>query len=210
MARRCLAGDNFSQDLKDRGLPNASLIDRIYDFNFSQGGPIKKDKLWFFTTLRAWSVNAPIAGTFVTDGTGPAIAPAWRRRRPRRPCDQGIDDQRIRSGLVRLTYQVSPRNKLAAYFDEIDKFRGHAMFAGDDYNTAAVVWNSPAYHTGVGQVDVDGQQPPAARRPATRTTPRTTPTSRSPGVSKLARLGRPGTPARRAAISTSCRPRCSR
>ena len=22
------------------------------------------------------------------------------------------------------------------------------MFAGDDYNTAAVVWNSPAYHTG--------------------------------------------------------------
>src|SRR5439155_23811037 len=59
-----------------------------------------------------------------------------------------IDDQRIKSGLVRLTYQVSPKNKLAAYFDEIDKFRGHAMSAGDDYNTAAVVWNSPAYHTG--------------------------------------------------------------
>ncbi len=139
--------DNFSQDLQDRGLPNPSLIDRIYDFNFSQGGPIKKDKLWFFTTLRAWSVNAPIAGTFVTDGSGPALAACLTAARSGTPCEQGIDDQRIRSGLVRLTYQASPRNKLSAYFDEIDKFRGHAMFAGDDYNTAAVVWNSPAYHT---------------------------------------------------------------
>jgi hypothetical protein len=139
--------DNFSQDLKDRGLPNPSLIKRIYDFNFSQGGPIKKDKLWFFTTLRAWSVNAPIAGTFVTDGSGAAIASCLQAAKTSTPCSQGIDDQRIRSGLARLTYQVSPKNKFAAYWDEIDKFRGHAMFAGDDYNTASVVWNSPAYHT---------------------------------------------------------------
>jgi len=139
--------DNFSQDLKDRGLPNASLIDRIYDFNFSQGGPIKKDKLWFFGAVRAWSVNAPIAGTFVTDGSGPAIAACLAAAKGSSPCPQGIDDQRIRSAMVRMTYQVTPKNKFAAYFDEIDKFRGHAMFAGDDYNTAAVVWNSPAYHT---------------------------------------------------------------
>src|SRR5262245_5462595 len=140
--------DNFTQDLKDRGLPNASLIDRIYDVNFAIGGPIKKDKLWFFTSARIWSVNAPIAGTFVTDGSGPAIASCLAAARTSSPCEQGIDDQKIKSALVRLTWQVSPRNKFAAYFDEIDKFRGHAMFAGDDYNTASVVWNSPAYHTG--------------------------------------------------------------
>jgi hypothetical protein len=140
--------DNFSQDLKDRGLPNPSKIDRIYDFNFSQGGPIKKDKLWFFTTARAWSVNAPIAGTFVTNGTSQAIASCLVAAKTSTPCEQGIDDQRIRSVLARVTYQVSPRNKFAAYFDEIDKYRGHAMSAGDDYNTASVVWNSPAYHTG--------------------------------------------------------------
>jgi Carboxypeptidase regulatory-like domain len=139
--------DNFSQDLKDRGLPNASAIDRIYDLNFSIGGPIKQDKLWFFTSARQWSVNAPIAGTFVTDGSGPAIASCLQAARTSTPCEQGIDDQKIRSALVRMTWQASPRNKIAAYFDEIDKFRGHAMFAGDDYNTAAVEWNSPAYHT---------------------------------------------------------------
>jgi hypothetical protein len=139
--------DNFTQDLKDRGLPNASKIQRIYDLNFAEGGPIKKDRLWFFTTLRQWSVNAPIAGTFVSDGTSAGFANCLAAAKTSAPCEQGIDDQKIRSGLARLTWQVSPRNKLSAYFDEIDKFRGHAMSAGDDYASAAVVWNSPAYHT---------------------------------------------------------------
>ncbi len=139
--------DNFTQDLKDRGLPNASLISRIYDANFSEGGPVKQNKLWFFSTLRQWSVNAPIAGTFVSDGTSTGFSNCLAASKTSSPCSQGIDDQKIRSGLVRLTWQVSPRNKLSAYFDEIDKFRGHAMFAGDDYSTASVVWNSPAYHT---------------------------------------------------------------
>ena len=49
--------------------------------------------------------------------------------------------------MVRLTWQISPRNKFSAYFDEIDKFRGHDMQADYDPETAAVVWNSPAYHT---------------------------------------------------------------
>ena len=139
--------DNFTQDLKDRGLPNASKIQRIYDLNFSEGGPIKKDTLWFFATLRQWSVNAPIAGTFVSDGTSAGFASCLAAAKTATPCGQGIDDQKIKSGLARLTWQVSPRNKLSAYFDEIDKFRGHAMAAGDDYASAAVVWNSPAYHT---------------------------------------------------------------
>ncbi len=46
-----------------------------------------------------------------------------------------------------LTWQASPRNKISAYFDEIDKYRGHDMQSNYDPETAATVWNSPAYHT---------------------------------------------------------------
>jgi Carboxypeptidase regulatory-like domain len=123
-------GDNLTQRLIDRGLTRVGKIDRIYDFNAAEGGPIKRDKLWFFATARIWSVDAPIADTVRDDGS------------------QGIDDQRIKSALLRLTWQISPRNKLAAYFDEIDKYRGHAMIAGDDPETASVPWGSPAYNTG--------------------------------------------------------------
>lgn len=122
--------NNFSQDLKGRGLRAVDKIDRIYDFNFGQGGPIMRDKLWFFGSVRAWSVNAPIADVFYPDGS------------------QGIDDQRIKSAMLRLTWQISPRNKFSAYFDEIDKFRGHGMNAGDDPVTASQVWTSPLYNSG--------------------------------------------------------------
>jgi Carboxypeptidase regulatory-like domain/TonB-dependent Receptor Plug Domain len=123
--------DNFSQSLRDRGLRAADKIERIYDFNFAEGGPILRDKLWFFGSARAWSVNSPIADTFYPDGS------------------QGIDDQKIKSAVLRLTWQVTPRNKFAIYYDEIDKYRGHGMNAGDDPLTASQVWTSPRYNDSV-------------------------------------------------------------
>jgi hypothetical protein len=60
---------------------------------------------------------------------------------------QGVDDQFIKSIMARITWQISPRNKFSAYNDEIDKYRGHDMQALYDPETAATVWNSPAYHT---------------------------------------------------------------
>ena len=60
---------------------------------------------------------------------------------------RGVDDQFIRSALLRLTWQVTPKLKFGAYHDEVDKYRGHDMQSLYDPETAATVWNSPAYHT---------------------------------------------------------------
>ena len=89
-----------------------------------------KDNLWFFTSARYYSVNNFIANTVFDDGS------------------QGIDDQYIKSAMARLTWQISPRNKLSGYFDEIDKYRGHDMQSNEDPETAALQWFSPAYNTG--------------------------------------------------------------
>lgn len=120
---------NLTDRHKQKGLTAGNAIDRIIDYTASIGGPIKKDKLWIFTSARHFSVNNFIANTFLDDGT------------------QGIDDQFIRNAMARLTWQVSPRNKISGYFDEIDKYRGHDMQANYDPETAATIWNSPAYHT---------------------------------------------------------------
>ena len=122
-------GDNLTQRHIDKGLQTGNATDRIIDFTVSQGGPIVKDTLWFFSTARYISVNNFIPDTFLDDGS------------------KGVDDQFIKSINARLTWQVSPRNKLSAYFDEVDKFRGHDMQALFDPETAATVWYSPAYHT---------------------------------------------------------------
>ncbi|MCA1586611.1 MAG: carboxypeptidase regulatory-like domain-containing protein [Acidobacteria bacterium] len=111
------------------GISAGNAIDRIIDYTFALGGPIKKDKVWFFTSARYFSVNNFIANTLFDDGS------------------QGVDDQYIKSALARLTWQMSPKNKLSGYFDEIDKYRGHDMQSLEDPEEAALQWFSPAYHT---------------------------------------------------------------
>src|SRR5689334_18062759 len=44
--------DNLTDDLKSRGLKSADGIDRLWNVEGSFGGPIKKDKIWFFTSAR--------------------------------------------------------------------------------------------------------------------------------------------------------------
>ena len=44
--------------------------------------------------------------------------------------------------------ELTPRNKVSAYFDEIDKYRGHDMQSNEDPETASLRWFSPAYNTG--------------------------------------------------------------
>jgi hypothetical protein len=121
---------NLTQRHIARGLNAGSSTDRIIDATAAQGGPILRNNLWFFTSARYYSVNSFIANTQFDDGS------------------QGVDDQYIKSAMARLTWQVSPRNKLSVYFDEIDKYRGHDMQSSEDPETAALQWFSPAYNTG--------------------------------------------------------------
>src|SRR5437762_14375901 len=44
--------DNFSDDLKSRGLSTPNTLKRYVDVNPSYGGPIKRDSIWFHATVR--------------------------------------------------------------------------------------------------------------------------------------------------------------
>jgi hypothetical protein len=139
--------NNLDDDLRARGLGAAGGIDRIYDFNVGVGGPIKRDKVWFFGSARAWAVDAPIANTFYTP-ENLSYAEGYRQCRTGIiSCEQGIDDQSIESALLRLTWQISQNHKFSIYYDEINKYRGHGMNAGDDPRTASQVWTSPRYNS---------------------------------------------------------------
>ena len=137
--------DNFSDELRAQGLRSVDKIEKIWDFNFGIGGPIKKDRLWFYGSARHWGVHSPIAGTFIL----PSGSTVNDCQAGRVACGQGVDDQQIKSAVLRLTWQVSPRNKISVYFDEIDKYRGHGMNAGVDVDTASQIWTSPLYNDGV-------------------------------------------------------------
>lgn len=112
-------GDNVTDELRARGLKQGAKVDLITDINASLGGPIARDRLWFFGTWRRIATNSIIANNFYKDG---------------RP---GIEDQWIQNQMARLTWQVSPKNKFTVYHDRYPKFKGHEMGALTDPETAA-------------------------------------------------------------------------
>ncbi len=144
-----MQGDNLTAFLAANGVKTVDKIGTYNDTNFTMGGPIAKDKLWFFGSGRFFIVNKPIANTYVSDGTkaGIAACAAALAGRGGALCPQGVDPQHQYSGLARLTWQISPRNKLSGYYDKIHKVRGAAMGPGDDQTTSAVQWDSPLYTT---------------------------------------------------------------
>ncbi|HYR45032.1 MAG TPA: carboxypeptidase regulatory-like domain-containing protein, partial [Terriglobia bacterium] len=138
-----LQSNNLSPFLAAHGVKVVDRIGTYRDIDATLGGPIKKDKLWFFGSSRFFTVNKPVASTFYippgrtyADCNTGVVA-----------CRQGINDQQINSVLLRLTWQVSPRNKLSAYMDRLFKSRDHDVTAGDDPATAGFRWNSPIYET---------------------------------------------------------------
>ncbi|MEP7116145.1 MAG: TonB-dependent receptor, partial [Acidobacteriota bacterium] len=106
-AGESMQSDNLDDDLRKLLFTAQNRVDTVYDLNFTLGGPVVKNRLWFFSTLRRWSANNYLGNTFTASGA------------------QALDDQRLTDATLRLTGQVSERNKLTVHYDRSIKFRGH-------------------------------------------------------------------------------------
>ncbi|MBI3262180.1 MAG: carboxypeptidase regulatory-like domain-containing protein, partial [Acidobacteria bacterium] len=125
--------NNFTPALKATGLRAPNRVERIFDLNLGLGGPIKKDRLWFFSSFRRWGVDQTVTDSFYN------LDPTHRTYRPdlSRPT---VDDNVIKSGVVRLTYQIAQKHKFAVYMDRIVKFRGHECPALSAEEACGIRW----------------------------------------------------------------------
>jgi hypothetical protein len=116
--------NNFTDELRAKGLQAPNRVEKIQDFNPGFGGPIKKNRLWFFGSFRRWGVDQTITDSFYNlDPTHKTnIQANGLNGRPLQPT---VDDNIIKSGVVRLTWQMASKHKFSAYLDRIVKFRGH-------------------------------------------------------------------------------------
>ena len=65
-----MQSDNFTQELKDAGLRSPSELKKVWDVNLAVGGPIKRDKLWFFATTRNQGSYVTISDTYFNKNAG--------------------------------------------------------------------------------------------------------------------------------------------
>ena len=110
-----LASNNLSDDLRARGLSQANSIKSNGDVNPGFGGPLKRDKLWFYAAGRYMfyknyaggmfedkTRNDPNVWTFNPDSSLPAV-----------------NAQDIEDGQVRLTWQVNDKHKIAGGYSNV-------------------------------------------------------------------------------------------
>jgi hypothetical protein len=99
-------------------LTNVSQLTKNYDFNPGVGGPILKDRAWFYGTFRYLGVNKTVVDSFYNSSTSPFKYIADTTR-------PGIDDGHIRSVAGRVSLQLSQKDKISYYHDDQNKVRGH-------------------------------------------------------------------------------------
>jgi hypothetical protein len=132
---------NLSQQLKDYNITAVSKIRHVYDFNPVYGGPLKKDKLWFLITARWNGVTGTVTDTFY-DGDSDPYRYTPDESRP------GFEDDRRTSFQNRLTWAVSPKNKVTGYVDKQTKFQGHIGVSSTNLPEASSCQCYPYYWVG--------------------------------------------------------------
>jgi hypothetical protein len=106
-SNQSMQGDNFTQALKDAGLATPNKIDKNYDLNESVGGPILKDRVWFYYSGR-WNRANTFAAIFTNAN---AYNPALWSYVP--TTTQGRNDGYVQQNNLRLTWQATPKIKIA-------------------------------------------------------------------------------------------------
>jgi hypothetical protein len=160
-----LVADNLSDELIARGLKSVNALNYIYDAGFTLGGPIKKDRLWFFGSFREWGNERQAANKFynLTQHT-PFYTPDLSR--------PGYAKEWYESKALRLTWRASDKNKFNVFVDPQRDCHCPALTASGSLNAPEaffsyhlhpaglyqITWNAPAtskllFEAGVGRAD---------------------------------------------------------
>jgi Carboxypeptidase regulatory-like domain len=103
-----MAGNNFSQELKDAGLPAPNTVKQLLDINPSFGGPVKRDRLWFYSSAR-YNRAFNFAPVYFNRNAGDPNAWTYEADSSR---EAAATENEIKNASARLTWQATPRSSM--------------------------------------------------------------------------------------------------
>jgi len=113
-----LQSSNLTDRLKATGLTGVSSLKNMFDVNAAYGGPIAKDRLWFFTTGRYQTNTSYLAGLYY-----PVDERAFIRVEDK--SQQAYDNQYVWDITGRFTAAVTSKMRVNAFFDVQRKWWPH-------------------------------------------------------------------------------------
>ena len=114
---------NLDAELISYGINEVPGLIKNWDTNFALGGPIKRDRLWFFGNVRSFGSANDVPGLYGNANAGNPNAFTYAE-------DRSIKARNANSkliGAIRLTGQATPKNKLSFYYDYQKNCSGSAF-----------------------------------------------------------------------------------
>jgi hypothetical protein len=122
-ANRNFQGSNLSDELRARGLTRTNEIRTLYDLGVGVGGPIRRDRVWFFTSWRGWGSEEELAGVYFNRLQDTLFYEADQSR-------PGYYDNYVKDSNLRLTWQATAKQKVTLFGALQDYCRCYSMLGG--------------------------------------------------------------------------------
>ena len=119
--------NNLRPEFLARGVRTPDATEKMLEITPAFGGPILRDKLWFFGSYRYNHYTRAPGGARYTDGR------------------QGFDYPTVDSGSGRLTWQATRRNKITAFYDRVWRERTHVE-ASTEVPPSGIDWGRATYY----------------------------------------------------------------
>jgi hypothetical protein len=133
---KSMQSDNYTEELRLKGAGTPNPTYHVYDFNAAVGGPIVRDKLWYYMSVREQGSRRNILNVYYNQNAGD---PSQWYYNPdfNRPA---YYDRQWENYTPRITWQASEKNKFSFSWDEQPVCRtcsGTANFSGSPGATTA-------------------------------------------------------------------------
>jgi Carboxypeptidase regulatory-like domain len=149
---------NLDDYLRSVGITEPPGLIKNWDTNFALGGPIKRDRLWFFNNVRQYGSQADVPGLYGNLNAGDPTK--WNYVKDANLKARSAATKNIEA--IRLTGQLTPTNKLGGYFEYQKNCTGSALSntgkrcrdRGDDWVALGIITgNTPTAPESANQWD---------------------------------------------------------
>jgi hypothetical protein len=123
-----MVSSNYTTQLQAAGLSVPGELQKLWDYSLGVGGPIVKDRWWYFGNVRNEGIHRSVPGMYANLNAGDPTKRTYEADLTR----QSVSPQAYQIQNLRLTIQATPRNKISVFWDEQIPCNGATWSAQDD------------------------------------------------------------------------------
>ena len=131
-----MQSSNYDPELAGRGVLQPNPVFHVYDFNTAVGGPIIRDKLWYYMSVRWQGQRQNTLNLYANQNAGNPNAWTWVGDYD----TPAFSDRTWENYTPRITWQASQRNRFSFVWDEqpiCRKCTGATSFSGSPSPTTS-------------------------------------------------------------------------